>query len=1005
MTASSPKTRTITNSNMSMNHDELENDLPNNSLLVDWDGKGSDDEELEYPMSTNDARGEAKDTSGTNTTSTKSKVENQKPKRIRRWGLRRIEREYSSDESDSETKSSCKQSTGSRDGNGEEEDQSILFRRNIDDHDYKLDGKYMRKMKMAGDAPGFSDIAQALIDDAAAMDDGYPYYSDDESGGRYKRILVGRNDDHDRNANFEEGGEEKKNTEKEDMDDIEMEVHKLDESHSPTSPTSSRSTDEVSHVKNQPSSPRNNTGSKFLAKFKRREEDDTNTKDMRKMKMAGDAPDLSDIAQELIDDAAEMDNKYPYYSDEEPGGKYRRILIGRNDGDASFEKEVEEKLAPSTSAQSRSSSKDEVSHMNTQSSPPRNSAGSNFLAKFRRREEDDTTTRTKNMRKMKMAGDAPDLSDMAQELIGDAAEMDNKYPYYSDEEPGGKYRRILIGRNDGDVSFEKECKDKLSKNNVNPSPARKNSGVNFLTKFKRREEDETIANVANILVQNNDDPLTKKRHGSISDSEGEADKSNKETLPQSTQIKVSGRSFDISPQDDIKAPPPGRKLEGFGGGGDHPPANETEGENGNGFMGVFQAFQMRRLRSRVEIDAAGLTAQEVDKLKEEVSNSVSKSTMESMTVENDPVDTAMGYRNWKNTFFQTFTKVAFAPDEYIDRAIDPEDGEGNLGFYGQLPVGDTDDFTDDYNLNEKQMRKMRMIGDEPTFEEMAEVFVNEFAVIDPNCEDDVPGGHYRRVIVAKGDRETDDEKDSNEQEVDNISRKSAMNRNSSNSQVDDADGHPKEFGIGRNKMRRMRMEGDARGFGDIAHELMDDALDDQIPYYSDEEPGGRYRTIIGNVDTSDDDNGKDDCGARGKNDDVAKLMSENKNLQGKVKSLEEDLTKSNQEKDALEKKVQELQQKLENIMNSKNLADEFSEDEGRDGIKDSRKDKIQPKHGVTNGAVKVESNVNTKSMPDGACTNDNDLLDLEADLLNLESDLLDLEHDIKKDNDFHIQIV
>ena len=223
------------------------------------------------------------------------------------------------------------------------------------------------------------------------------------------------------------------------------------------------------------------------------------------------------------------------------------------------------------------------------------------------------------------------------------------------------------------------------------------------------------------------------------------------------------------------------KLEGFGA--EIPSANTNKTNNSqpkkNSLSGLVEAFQKRRLRAKGEFDAGGLTQQEIDLLKRDVemdthtSTGTGRASMRTMDMDmditRDPLDVKGGklQMRWKDRFLKTLVSAAFAPEEYLDQLVDPEEGNENLGFYLNVPMGesqsngvDTDDDDDAANANanandvvlhggNRNMRKMKMEGEKNNFGDIVELLQHD--QLFDQFSDEEPGGFYNGIANTSSD--------------------------------------------------------------------------------------------------------------------------------------------------------------------------------------------------------------------------------------------------------------
>ena len=178
---------------------------------------------------------------------------------------------------------------------------------------------------------------------------------------------------------------------------------------------------------------------------------------------------------------------------------------------------------------------------------------------------------------------------------------------------------------------------------------------------------------------------------------------------------------------------------------------------GQKFTGMIKAFQTRRLRARSDIDEKNLSEQDIKTLSQAVVVVRDTKSMQSMDIAEDPLE-AKSNMNWRQKI-RAITSAAFAPDEYIDRLADPEDGKEGMGFYKNLPADDDDSISDGLDghkasasqLAGQEMRQMRVRveGDKVTLgDEMADLMdVDSDFEIPP----DEPGGYYSTIVPNDSD--------------------------------------------------------------------------------------------------------------------------------------------------------------------------------------------------------------------------------------------------------------
>jgi len=196
-------------------------------------------------------------------------------------------------------------------------------------------------------------------------------------------------------------------------------------------------------------------------------------------------------------------------------------------------------------------------------------------------------------------------------------------------------------------------------------------------------------------------------------------------------------------------------LEGFGGGDEK---NPNEQSVGNKFSGVIKAFQTRRLRARGDIGEKALTEKDIEILKEDVEKDTKR--MQAMGIAEDPMDAKSRILNWREKL-RAVTSAAFVPEVFIDRLADPEDGEKGMGFYFNVPAQDDNDTEEGAaELDGNIMRQMRIHveGDKSTFvEEVAESLDNDPDICQHDGQDiyqyfdEEPGGRYNIIRSGKSD--------------------------------------------------------------------------------------------------------------------------------------------------------------------------------------------------------------------------------------------------------------
>jgi len=164
-----------------------------------------------------------------------------------------------------------------------------------------------------------------------------------------------------------------------------------------------------------------------------------------------------------------------------------------------------------------------------------------------------------------------------------------------------------------------------------------------------------------------------------------------------------------------------------------------EASQASGLVNMFKSFQQRRLRARTQIDPETLTEEEISKLHGDIRNE--KSGMRPM---NTKTIKGKDERNESDKIIEGIDNLktaALAPGTFINKLIDPEDGEENLGFYRHVALTGDNGF----DMNDKYMKPMKLNEEQQSFADFFEDF---------DDEEDLDDG-YR--VVGSGKQETETE--------------------------------------------------------------------------------------------------------------------------------------------------------------------------------------------------------------------------------------------------------
>ncbi len=264
------------------------------------------------------------------------------------------------------------------------------------------------------------------------------------------------------------------------------------------------------------------------------------------------------------------------------------------------------------------------------------------------------------------------------------------------------------------------------------------------------------------------------------------------TTPATTTTSTSKSNNPSSPSPSSSPQRPMMKnaIEGFGShthsNNNNPPqSNEIKTQQSSkpsssftGISGFFRSIQIQRLKSKQQFDPFSLTQEELDILKEDICSryddlqameTVNSSSKTNSSRDNTNTKT-VATTNLVNTnqpgITDSIKAAILAPEafsEYVDRLVEEENGYDDMGVYRTVPLGGDKDIVDDYTLRRKEMKPMKISGEEDkpmTWSEVAEA-LNENMVIDEESflEDLDPLGSYRRVLPMKADDDDDDDDD------------------------------------------------------------------------------------------------------------------------------------------------------------------------------------------------------------------------------------------------------
>ena len=243
-------------------------------------------------------------------------------------------------------------------------------------------------------------------------------------------------------------------------------------------------------------------------------------------------------------------------------------------------------------------------------------------------------------------------------------------------------------------------------------------------------------------------------------------------------------------------------IEGFGSHNHHPQSNKINNNDSasssySGIGGFFRSIQLQRLKAKQQFDPFSLTQEELDILKEDIrskyddlqtmdtaisattsssnpKNMPSSSTSASVLTGNLGKDKQPGLKE----HVQAAILAPEAFSEYVDRLVEDDDGEDNMGVYRTVPLCGDKDIADDYVLRQKEMKPMKMEGNnELTWSDVAEA-LNENMVIDEETflEDLDPQGNYRRILPIAADGEEEDEDKTGEEGFETIREMEKLRR-------------------------------------------------------------------------------------------------------------------------------------------------------------------------------------------------------------------------------------
>ena len=204
--------------------------------------------------------------------------------------------------------------------------------------------------------------------------------------------------------------------------------------------------------------------------------------------------------------------------------------------------------------------------------------------------------------------------------------------------------------------------------------------------------------------------------------------------------------------------------------------NNTTNNKYTGLSGFWYSIQLRRIKARHECDPFSLTKEELEILKEDITQRCffkDKQNMETKTsIENDNDNhhhnnnkissnsnaTTTRNNNHHIGWRQSIEAAVLVPEAfaaYTERLVDSEgDGADNMGMYKSVPLGADIDIDDDFELKMKKMKPMKIKGDDDddvvtSWGDVADAIMDSTTInIDDNQGGDDPLGTYKGVPLS-----------------------------------------------------------------------------------------------------------------------------------------------------------------------------------------------------------------------------------------------------------------
>ena len=341
-------------------------------------------------------------------------------------------------------------------------------------------------------------------------------------------------------------------------------------------------------------------------------------------------------------------------------------------------------------------------------------------------------------------------------------------------EEKNEYNNTTCTHQDNDCDYDSAC---LANNNMNNNNNKEEEEEYLRLQYTKKNDLGAPALLMRAAIQKQEQLLGQENRENNSSSKPTTLSSSSSSSPQNeTSMKNSIEGFGSQDQ----PPPQSNEINPENSASYNKNITDNSSSKYTGIGGLWHSIQLRRIRARHEFDPFSLTKEELDILKEDIERRFDdKQSMQ--TVIGTSTTNIASSSNSKNgavgggggsaqtssrSLLDHLQAAILAPEAYsayADRLIEEEDGYDNMGVYQNVALAGEDDI--DHALTEKEMKPMKMDGDELTWSDVADSLVDpEGYTIDEELfmEDVDPLGYYKGVALQGddgGDNITDSKND------------------------------------------------------------------------------------------------------------------------------------------------------------------------------------------------------------------------------------------------------